>query len=137
MNFFSLAFKSIRHRFFVSFMTIVSISLSVALVLGVDRISKSGKESFGGAISGVDLIVGPRTGSLSLLLSSVFRIGAPSQTIPYKAVEYFSNHKAVSWVTPFSLGDGFKGFPVIGVSSNFFERYKHSNSQPISFSQGN
>jgi len=39
------------------------------------------KESFSKTVSGVDLIVGARTGPLNLLLYSVFRIGSPTNNI--------------------------------------------------------
>ncbi|MCX6117154.1 MAG: ABC transporter permease [Proteobacteria bacterium] len=136
MNLFTLASKSLLHRKFVTLMTALSISLSVALLLGVERLRTSGKDSFGGAISQVDLIVGSRTGSVSLLLFSVFRIGSPSQNLDLSTADKFSKHEAVNWVEPFSLGDGFQSFPVVGVRSTFFQHFKIQSGKDLIFSQG-
>ena len=43
-------------------MTVLSIGLSVALFLGVDRVKTGAKASFSDTISGTDLIVGARSG---------------------------------------------------------------------------
>lgn len=77
MSPFALTFKSLRHRKFTVTLTVISLALGVALLLGVERIRHEARTSFTNTISGTDLIVGARSGSVSLLLSSVFRIGNP------------------------------------------------------------
>lgn len=131
-----LALKSLWHRRFATLLTVISLAFSVALLLGVQRIRESGKDSFGGAISQTDLIVGPRTGNLSLLLYSVFRIGSPAQNMSLETANSFAKHPAVSWVVPFSLGDGYRGFPVIATNKDFFEHYKYGRSQSLKFKAG-
>ena len=68
---FTLALKSFRNRKFTTILTIVSISLSVTLLLGVERIRKETRTSFTNTISGTDLIAGARSGPVQLLLYSV------------------------------------------------------------------
>ncbi|MCX6126722.1 MAG: ABC transporter permease [Proteobacteria bacterium] len=136
MTIFQIALRSLAHRKFVTIMTTVSIALSVTLLLGVERVRESGKEAFGGAISKTDLIVGSRSGSLALLLSSVFHIGSPNQNILRSTVDLYSKHQAVDWVVPFSLGDGYRGFPVIGTSKEFFSRYHYGSGESLAFSAG-
>src|SRR5690554_7477394 len=73
-----LALRSLLNRRFSALLTVLAIALSVTLLLGVEKIRTEARASFAGTISGTDLIVGPRTGSVQLLLYSVFRIGHPS-----------------------------------------------------------
>ena len=53
-----LAMQSLRNRWFTAILTILAIALSVALLLGVEKIRTSAKQSFADTISGTDLIVG-------------------------------------------------------------------------------
>ena len=63
---FGLAIKSMRNRKFTTILTIVSIALSVTLLLGVERIRNETRKSFANTISGTDLIVGARSGPVSV-----------------------------------------------------------------------
>jgi len=136
MNVFFLALKSLWYRRIATGLTVVAISLSVALFIGVGKAREATRDAFSGAISRVDLIVGPRTGNLSLLLYSVFHVGYPSHNVSMKAVNYVRKNEQVSWVAPFSLGDGYKGFPVVGTTEDFFNHYKFRDGQSIDFLQG-
>ena len=132
----TLAIRSLWHRRLATAMTVIAISLSVALFVGVNKTREATRDAFGGAISRVDLIVGPRTGTLSLLLYSVFHVGSPTHNISMKSVQYAASKPQVAWVVPFSLGDGFRGYPVLGTTPEFFERYKYRNAESIRFSDG-
>ena len=67
-------------------MTVLSIGLSVALFLGVDKVKTGAKASFSDPISGTDLIVGARSGSVQLLLYSVFRIGNATNNVTWEVI---------------------------------------------------
>lgn len=136
MNSFRLALKSLWHRRVATLLTVLAISLSVALFIGVGKTREATRDAFSGAISRVDLIVGPRTGSLSLLLYSVFHVGAPSHNVSMRAVDYARSLESVEWVVPFSLGDGYQGFPVVGTTPDFFTKYKVRNGESVRFSSG-
>jgi putative ABC transport system permease protein len=136
MNVFFLALKSLWHRRMATGLTVIAIALSVALFIGVGKAREATRDAFSGAISRVDLIVGPRTGNLSLLLYSVFHVGYPSHNVSMKAVNFVKKNEQVSWVVPFSLGDGYRGFPVVGTTEDFFNHYKFRDGQSIDFLEG-
>jgi putative ABC transport system permease protein len=50
------------------------------------------RASFASTISGTDLIVGARSGSVNLLLYSVFRIGNATNNIRWESFEHFAEH---------------------------------------------
>lgn len=124
MNLFQLAFKSIRHRSFATTATIFSIVLSLLLLFTVERVRRSVEDSFTQTVSGVDLIVGARTGSLQLVLFSVFNIGQVTNNISYESYDKIHHHPDVDWTIPISLGDGHKGYRVVGTTTEFFEHYQ-------------
>ena len=75
MNTLTLALRSLRNRRTTALLTLAAIAVSVALLLGVQKMRTAAREGFANTVSGVDLIVGARSGQLNLLLYSVFRVG--------------------------------------------------------------
>ena len=131
-----LAWKSLMNRKATALLTILTVSISVVLLLGVERIRTEAKDSFANTISGTDLIIGGRSGQVNLLLYSVFRIGNATNNIDWKSYQEFANHRAVDWAIPISLGDSHKGFRVMGTNHSYFEHYKYGSKQSLTFSQG-
>ena len=136
MNMFNLAVQSLRNRKTAALLTIFTIAVSVALLIGVERVRTQAKDSFANTISGTDLIVGARSGQVNLLLYSVFRIGNPTNNISWDSVEDIQSQPAVSWTVPISLGDSHRGFRVIGTTNDYFEHYQYGKKQSLAFSEG-
>lgn len=132
----SLAFKSVRNRKMTAILTILTVAISVVLLLGVERIRTQAKSSFANTISGTDLIVGGRSGQVNLLLYSVFRIGNATNNIDWQSYQEFSQHRAVDWAIPISLGDSHRGFRVMGTNHSYFEHYRYGQKQPLLIKQG-
>ena len=63
-----LAWHSLGSRLGTVLLTIMMMSVSVLVLLSVENIRHQAKESFQQSVSDVDLIVGPRTGQINLLL---------------------------------------------------------------------
>lgn len=131
-----LAFQSLRSRRVTSLLTVASIALSVTLLVGIEHVRAGVRESFAGTIRGVDLIVGARGGTLQVLLSTVFGIGAPSGSVSMATYERWSNHPAVSWTIPYALGDSHRGYRVIGTTNQFYERYRYRQDGRVTFASG-
>lgn len=131
-----LAWKSLLNRKTTAILTVVTVAISVILLMGVERIRTQAKSSFANTISGTDLIVGGRSGQVNLLLYSVFRIGNATNNIDWKSYQELSQHRAVKWSIPISLGDSHKGFRVIGTNHSYFEHYQYGKKQHLNFAQG-
>lgn len=131
-----LAWQSLISRRLTVGLTVFAIALSVALFLGVEKLRTSAKESFADTISGTDLIVGARSGSVQLLLYSVFRIGNATNNVTWQSYQDIANRDEVDWIVPMSLGDSHQGFRVLGTTAGFFEHYKYRAGRALEFSQG-
>jgi putative ABC transport system permease protein len=131
-----LAFASLMARALTVGMTILAIGLSVALFLGVEKVRTGAKASFADTISGTDLIVGARSGSVQLLLYSVFRIGNATNNLTWESYQDIASQDAVDWVVPISLGDSHRQFRVMGTTPAFFERYKYRSGQSLAVRDG-
>ncbi len=136
MHLLRLALKSLGNRRFSAILTVLAIALSVTLLLAVEKVRTEARASFANTISGTDLIVGARSGSVQLLLYSVFRIGSATNNIRWDSFENFAEHPRVAWAIPISLGDSHRGFPVMGTNHSYFEHFRYGRSQALQLSQG-
>ena len=82
-----LALQSLRNRWVTALLTVLAIAVSITLLLGVEKVRTGARQSFADTISGTDLIVGARSGSLNLLLYSVFRIGNATNNITWASYQ--------------------------------------------------
>ena len=131
-----LAFGSLVARALTVGMTILAIALSVALFLGVEKVRTGAKASFADTISGTDLIIGARSGSVQLLLYSVFRIGNATNNMTWKSYQDIAARTEVDWIVPISLGDSHQQFRVMGTTLAFFERYKYRSGKSLALRDG-
>ncbi|MEH6487179.1 ABC transporter permease [Hyphomonas oceanitis] len=132
----SLAWKSLMNRKGSVILTLVAVALSVALFLGVDKARTGAREGFGNTISGTDLIVGAPTGSVNLLLYSVFRMGNATAEVSWPTYQKIADRPDVAWTVPISLGDSHRGFRVLGTTNDYFVHYKYGRGQPLKLDEG-
>jgi len=136
MSIASLALKSFRNRKFATGLAIISITLSVTLLMGVEILRDQAKASFTNTVSGIDLIVGARSSPTHLLLYSVFGIGNPTRNIDWSSYKEISQHPQVNWSIPISMGDSHAGFRVLGTDNNYFKYYRYARDRRLSLRLG-
>lgn len=136
MHLLRIALRSLNNRRFTALLTIFAIALSMALLLAVERVRTEARNSFASTISATDLIVGARSGSVNLLLYSVFRIGNATNNIRWSSFEHFAQHPQVQWAVPLSLGDSHHGYRVLGTSQDYFTHYQYSGKKNLALAQG-
>ena len=132
----TLAAKSLVNRRLTAGLTVLSVAMSVALLIGVDRIRTEARSSFTNTISGADLIVGARSGPINLLLYSVFRIGDATNNIGWDSYQEIAARPEVAWTIPISLGDSHRGFRVLGTDRGYFVHYRFGRDRPLTFADG-
>lgn len=136
MHLLRIALASLGNRRFTALLTVFAIALSVCLLLAVERVRSEARASFASTISGTDLIVGARSGSVNLLLYSVFRIGNATNNIRWDSFETLAKHPQVKWAIPLSLGDSHRGYRVLGTDTGYFEHYHYGRAQPLQLAEG-
>lgn len=132
----NLAWKSFRNRKLTLSLAILSLALSIALLLAIDTLRVQARQSFINSLSGTDLIVGARTSSINLLLSTAFQIGSISKGIEWHSYRQLSQDPRVDWSIPLAFGDSHKGLPVIGTTDSFVEHFLYGNKQPLRLQHG-
>jgi putative ABC transport system permease protein len=132
----SLAFKSLWNRRFGALLTVLSVALSVALILGVERLRVQARQSFANSASGLDLIVAARDNPIQILMATVFGVGSTAKAISWDSFRIMEAQPEVAWLVPISMGDNHQGFPVIGTTDAYFERVHYGGGQELQFAQG-
>jgi putative ABC transport system permease protein len=131
-----LAARSAWNRRGTLALVVASIALSTLLLLAVDRIRTDVRASFSQSVSGTDLVVGARTGAVQLMLYAVFHVGGATNNIGTESLRAIARHRAVDWVVPLSLGDSHRGFPVLGTTVEYFQRFRYGDRQALSLAEG-
>jgi len=131
-----LALCSLRNRWTTASLVVATIAVSVALLLTVQRVRHSARDSFESALAGADLLVGARTGEVNLLLLAVFRIGDATANVSWDSYRRIDSHPDVAWTVPISLGDTHRGFRVLGTSAAYFMHFRHGDGRTLRFEAG-
>ena len=133
----TLAWCSAWNRRATLSLVALSVALSTFLLLGFEQVRTDVRDNFSHSVSGTDLVVGARTGSVQLMLYAVFRVGSATNNIRISSVEAIAKHRAVAWVVPLSLGDSHKGYAVLGTTADYFNRFLYGDREPLVLTQGN
>jgi putative ABC transport system permease protein len=131
-----LAWRSLANRRGTVLLTVCAIGVSVALLLGVQKMRHAAREGFASTVSGVDLVVGARSGPVNLLLYSVFRVGDATANVSWESYQLVARHRDVAWTVPISLGDSHRGFRVLGTTPAYFQHYRVAGGRALELTAG-
>ncbi len=131
-----IAIASLLNRRFVALLTILSIALSVMLILGVEHLRGEARESLTNSASGIDLIVAAPGSPVQILMATISGVGSTTTGLGWDTYEMIENRPEVDWAVPIQMGDNHKGFPVIGTSPTYFDRFRRSGCHALAFTEG-
>ncbi len=128
-----LALRSMLARKLSLILTVVTLALSVALFLTIERLRVATRDSFDGTISGVDVLVGARGSDLGLLLYTAFQIGDAAPSMRWSSFLDVQADARTQWAVPISLGDSHRGYRVIATTSDYFDFVRTGRDRPLAF----
>ena len=131
-----LAGASLLARRRTTGLMLLALTLSCALLFGVEKLRSELRTSAYAAVGTVDLIVGARTAPEQLLLATVFHYGALSTPVPRAVETELATHPAVRFAIPLSLGDSVAGLPVVGTVPAYFEYLGPAPEGSLTFQAG-
>lgn len=139
MSLWKIAWRSIQQRSLASTLTAISMALGVALVVAVLVIHGVIDKSFRRSAQGYDLIIGPKGSRLDLVLNTVYHMGRPVGTLPYRYYTELADQRFaadVETAVPICMGDSYSGFRVIGTNPDMFDKLEYLDGQKYTFQPG-
>lgn len=124
MNIIKLSYKSIIAKPSQTFLTVLILSLSIGLLLGIKQLNKVFESQLQQSLNGVDMVVGAKGSPLQLVLSTVLFIDNPTGNIPYNEAKKIAKNKYIKTAIPVSIGDNYKGYKIVGTTSDFVTLHK-------------
>jgi putative ABC transport system permease protein len=127
MNLLQLVFKQMRQRALGTWLTLLSVTLGVALAIAVLLLRQGGESLFAQTDFGYDLIIG-KGSPTQLVLNTVYHIDQSPGNLPYSVYESLLKHPQqpnrphprVKLAVPMAVGDTYKGRRIIATLPTFF-----------------
>ncbi len=126
MNIVKLSYKNIIAKPLQTFLTVLILTLSIGLLLGVKQLNKVFESQLQQSLNGVDMVVGAKGSPLQLVLSAVLHIDNPTGNIPYNEAKKIAENKYIEEAIPISIGDNYKGYKIVGTLAGFVDLHKTS-----------
>ena len=134
--------KSLRQHMFSTIVTALGIALATGLLMAVWVVKSQSNKSFTGVAGGFDAVLGARSAKLQLVLNSIFHLEDSPGNVAWADFEEIRKHPAVMFALPIAVGDNYRGFRLVGTTTNLFTEveisagHKHKMSAGRAFNAG-
>ena len=125
----SFVLYSLKYRFINSFLSIMLTAFGVSIALLISQFGNHIENRINLDGKGIDIVVGAKGSPLQLILSSVYHIDIPTGNIPYNQAKKIMNNPQIEESIPLALGDNWKGFRIVGTTTNYIKHYNISLSE--------
>ncbi|NJB37415.1 ABC transporter permease [Croceivirga sp. JEA036] len=123
MNTWKIVLRNLKNKPLYTFLSVFSLSISIALLLGVLQLDASVQNQFKNSLGDVDLVVGAKGSPLQLVLSSVLHVDNPTGNISYPEAIKLTRNPLIKNAAPISYGDNYKGYRIVGTTPAFDSFY--------------
>ena len=123
MNIWHISIQNIKSKPLYTFLSIFILSLSIALLLGIHQLKISFQHQLDNNLGKIDLVVGAKGSPLQLILASLLHLDHPTGNISYDEAKKIGNHPVIKSAIPISYGDNFKGYRIVGTTSEYTSLY--------------
>ena len=124
MNIWKISLRNIKSKPLYTLLSIITLSLSIALLIGIQQLKSSFKHQMENNLSNIDLVLGAKGSPLQLVLSSVLHLDNPTGNISYSKAMKIGGNPLVEVAAPVSYGDNYKGFRIVGTTKEFNSFYE-------------
>lgn len=123
MNVWKISIRNFRHKPLYTFLSILILSVSIALLLGIQQLDASFREQLENNLGNIDMVIGAKGSPLQLVLASVLHIDNPTGNIDYDEAKKIAENPLVEKAVPISYGDNYKGYRIVGTTKDFASLY--------------
>jgi len=123
VNIASLSASYLRARPLQTLLSLVLLSLGVATIVLLVLVVAQLEERMGRDARGIDLVVGAKGSPMQLMLAGIYHLDAPTGNIPLESFELLRKNRFVKKAIPLALGDGWKGYRIVGAPKDYIDHY--------------
>jgi len=119
MNIWKISLRNFWYKPLYTFLAILTLSVSIALLLGIQQLDRSFKNQMDNSLGDIDMVVGAKGSPLQLVLASVLHVDNPTGNIPFGDAKRLMRNPMIEKAVPISYGDNYKGYRIIGTTKDF------------------
>ncbi len=123
MSTWSLAWAWIRFRPLGAALNVALLGLGTATIALLMIAVQQFEQRLAADADAVDMVVGAKGSPMQLVLSTVFHVDAPVGNVPAEEGQFLEQHSMIKRAIPMALGDGFRGFRIVGTDSSYLDLY--------------
>ena len=125
MNLLKLSWKNLLSKPLNTTLSLLLFGLGVGLISMLFLLEDQIQKNFEKNLAEVDLVIGSKGSPLQLILSSMYHIDAPTGNRSIGEIRPFLNpkHPLIKSALPLSMGDSYKGYRIVGTTTDITEWY--------------
>jgi putative ABC transport system permease protein len=123
VNLASLSAGYLRARPLQTALSLLLLALGAGTVVTLLLVVGQIEARMGRDAHGIDLVVGAKGSPMQLILSGIYHADAPTGNIPLAAVSLLQKNRLIKKAIPLALGDGWKGYRIVGAGREYLEHY--------------
>ncbi len=125
MNLFQLVLKQMRQRALGTWLTLLSVTLGVALAIAIIILRRESGALFGQKEYGYDVIIGKKGSGTQLVMNTVYHLDVSPGNLPFSLYQQMLHapqyRQYVRLAVPLVVGDSYQGkYPIVGTTPNLF-----------------
>ena len=119
----ALSFRYLWSRPLAAALNLLLLSLGLASITMVLLTREQIDHAFERDLAGIDVVVGAKGSPMQLILAGVFQIDVPTGNIALSDVRELEKNPQVAQLIPLSMGDSFRGFRIVGTTTDYITHY--------------
>jgi len=136
MTILTIVRKNLTKRGLSTSLTILSVTVGVALVLAVSTIQRQTEDAYRQTSVGYDLILAAKGSPMQSTLNTIYHLEQSTGVVPYALYEAALADPRVEQVYPIYVGDSYRGIRVIGTSAAFLRFGEPVKGRSFTFAEG-
>lgn len=118
-----IAWKNIIYKPLNSALCVCLLLFGVGIIALLLVIQDQLEEKFERDLKNIDLVVGAKGSPLQLVLSAVYHLDAPTGNIKLAEARKIMENKNVQEAIPLAYGDSYKGYRILGTTTDYIKKY--------------
>ncbi len=128
--------RSLRQHLLSTVVTAFSIALAGGLLMAVWSLKEQARQTFEQMDGGWDAVLGARSSKLQLVLNAIFHLESSPGNLSAADLETIARNPAVKYVVPVAMGDNYRGFRIVGTTTNLFTDHDYAPHRRLQLESG-